>query len=1249
MGVECPKCKTKNTSDSEFCKKCAIPLPSSEDISASPTKTLQIPMKELSRGTTFAGRYEIIEELGKGGMGRVYRVKDEKLDEEMALKVLKPEIAADKETIERFKNELKFARKIAHRNICKMYDLNEEEETPYITMEYVKGKDLKSFIRRKGRLTEEEAIAIARQVCEGLAEAHELGVIHRDLKPQNIMIDKEGNAKIMDFGIARSLDAPGVTKAGVMIGTPDYISPEQAEGEEADQRSDIYSLGVILYEMVTGRVPFEGDTALSVALKHKVEEPSDPRELNDKVSSEMSAVILKCMEKEREKRYQEVEELLSELKNIEEGISVTAAPRMPHIPEFLVEREEKPLEVKKPAFVAREQELDKLGKFFEATLAGKGQMAFVTGEAGSGKTALVQEFARRAQESQEDLVVAMGNCNAHTGVGDPYLPFREVLNFLTGDVEDRWAVRAITREQASRLWNILPLSVKALLDTGPDLINTFVPGAALVTRAAAYERRGTPWLTQLKKLVERKATLPPDSMLQQNDLFEQYTRMLRMLAKHQPLLLVLDDLQWADPGSINLLFHLGRRIEGSRILIIGAYRADEVALGREGERHPLEPVLNEFKRILGEVELEIFKAEDRQFIDDFLDTEPNKLGCAFRDTFFRQTKGHPLFTIELLRGMKEQSVLVKDKKGQWIEGPELNWEVLPARVDAVIEERIGRLPEKLREVLKIASVEGESFTAEVVARLQKTDVQEMVRILSSELDKRHHLVSAKGIRHVNGQRLSIYLFQHILFQRYLYSSLDEVERPHLHEEVGTVLEMFYREQAEEIAVQLARHFQEAGITAKAVEYLYKAGDKATRVSASQEAISHFSKGLELLKTLPDTNERTQQELALQVALAGQMLAIKGYAAPEVGKVCARARELCLQVGESPLLFPTLFLLNNFHGLRAEYQIALELAEQMFSLAESSDEPLLLAIAHLAKGWVLYNLGEFSQALSHLEHMIDFYDPQQHSSFAFIFGGDFGVYALGWGSHVLGILGHLDKALKRSKEGLRLARKLDHPFSLAFSLSVIGAYFHIFISRDVEEVKKYVKPLIKLAAEKGFTFYQAMGLGWQGWQQAEEGQFEEAINYIHQGWGIHQAVGSEAYRSTGLFYLADVYRKAAKPEDGLKVLSEAFEFVEKTGERMVEAELHRLKGELLVMKGEAEAKFEIEEEAEESFCKAIDISRLQSAKLWELRATMSLSRLLQKRGKKREARKQLAEIYNCFQEGFDMPDLKEAKALLKELS
>ena len=321
--MKCPKCHFKNPDDSKFCKECGTQIISSKEISVSPTETLETPKEELTTGSIFAGRYQIIEVLGKGGMGKVYRALDKKLNEEVALKLVKPEIASDKKTLERFSNELKIARKIAHKNIGRMYELMEEKGTHFITMEYVPGEDLKSFIKRAGPLSAGKTTFIAKQVCEGLAEAHELGVVHRDLKPQNIMIDKEGNSRIMDFGIARSLKAKGITDAGVMIGTPEYMSPEQVDAKETDQRSDIYSLGVILYEMVTGRAPFEGDTPLSVAVKQKTETPEDPRKLNSQIPEDLSNVILRCMEKNKEKRYQSADELRSELINIEKGIPTT--------------------------------------------------------------------------------------------------------------------------------------------------------------------------------------------------------------------------------------------------------------------------------------------------------------------------------------------------------------------------------------------------------------------------------------------------------------------------------------------------------------------------------------------------------------------------------------------------------------------------------------------------------------------------------------------------------------------------------------------------------------------------------------------------------------------------------------------------------------------------------------------------------------------------------------------------------------
>ena len=313
--MNCPQCAFENPADSRFCSRCGSRITPSGKITI--TKDGIHPIeKEFKVGSTFAGRYLIIEELGKGGMGSVYKVLDKEVDEKIALKFLNPEVAANEKTITRFRNELKTARKISHKNVCRIYDLSKKEGFYYITMEYVSGDDLKHVVRMMGQLSIGKALFIAKQICEGLAEAHQLGVVHRDLKPQNIMIDKEGNSRIMDFGIARSLEAKGITEAGVMIGTPEYMSPEQAEAMEVDQRSDIYSLGVILYEMVTGEVPFKGETALIIAMKQMSETPKDPKAINADIPDELSRVILNCLEKKKEKRYEYVEELLSELTRI---------------------------------------------------------------------------------------------------------------------------------------------------------------------------------------------------------------------------------------------------------------------------------------------------------------------------------------------------------------------------------------------------------------------------------------------------------------------------------------------------------------------------------------------------------------------------------------------------------------------------------------------------------------------------------------------------------------------------------------------------------------------------------------------------------------------------------------------------------------------------------------------------------------------------------------------------------------------
>jgi predicted ATPase len=413
-----------------------------------------------------------------------------------------------------------------------------------------------------------------------------------------------------------------------------------------------------------------------------------------------------------------------------------------------------------------------------------------------------------------------------------------------------------------------------------------------------------------------------------------------------------------------------------------------------------------------------------------------------------------------------------------------------------------------------------------------------------------------------------------------------------------------------------------------------------RQSANQEAIAHFSRALALLETLPDTPDRAQQELALQLALAVPLLASSGYAAPELGRTYARARQLCQQIGETPQLFPTLLLLWMFYATRAEHQTAFELGEQILSLAQQVQDPVQVALANWAPGLTSLYLGEFTRARAHFEQMIAFYDPQQHRSLAFLYGQDPGATSLSWAAWALWFLGYPDQALRRRREALALAHELDHPFTLGFVLGIGGLFHHL--RREGQAARECYEESAEVATEEKLALFEAGGPIFLGWGQTEAGQVEEGIAQIRQGLAAWQAMGARMHLSHYLGMLAEAHMKAGQVEQGLSVLAEALAFVEKTDERYFEAEIHRLKGELLLMQGD-------EPEAEAEYHLAVEIARRQRAKSWELRATTSVSRLWQKQGKREEARRILAEAYGWFTEGFDTPDLEEAKALLEELS
>jgi predicted ATPase len=459
----------------------------------------------------------------------------------------------------------------------------------------------------------------------------------------------------------------------------------------------------------------------------------------------------------------------------------------------------------------------------------------------------------------------------------------------------------------------------------------------------------------------------------------------------------------------------------------------------------------------------------------------------------------------------------------------------------------------------------------------------------------------------------------------------------------------FPETAETQPELLAHHYTQAGLNQQAIHFWQRAGERAIERSANIEAVDHLTNGLSLLETLPDTPERTEQELTLQLALGPPLAWTKGFAAPEVETIYSRACELCQQVGETPQFFPALWGLWHFYVLRAELSKAHEPAQQLIRFAQRVQDSAFLPDAYRALGETLLWSGEFAPAKVHLEQGIAAYDPQHHHSYAFHSGEDPGVVCRSFSSFALWHLGYPDQALRRVYEAVTLAQELSQPFSLSFA-HMCAAWLHHY-RREGRACREQAEAAMTIAIEQDFGFFSAFDKMLRGRALVMQGQQEQGIAQMRQGLAAYQATGAEALQVHWLSTLAEVYGKAGQVEEGFAVLTDAQALADKHGsERWFDAELYRLKGELLWQNAkDKEHEVKVKEEVEACFRQAIEIAQRQSAKSWELRAVMSLSRLWQKQGKKAKALSLLQEIYDWFKEGFDTADLKEAKTLLEELS
>jgi predicted ATPase len=687
----------------------------------------------------------------------------------------------------------------------------------------------------------------------------------------------------------------------------------------------------------------------------------------------------------------------------------------------------------------------------------------------------------------------------------------------------------------------------------------------------------------------------------------------------QPLLLVFEDLHWIDAETQALLDSLIESLPTARLLLLVNYRPEY--------RHGWGS-----KTFYTQLRLDPLPPESAEAVLDALLGQDLSL-VPLKRLLITRTEGNPFFLEESVRTLVEVGVLAGDPSAYRL-AQALPTIQVPATVQAVLAARIDRLPPEEKQLLQAAAVIGTEVPLPLLQAVAELPAAALHRGLA-------HLQAAEFLYETRLFPERAYTFKHALTQQVAYQSLLTSTRQRYHQQLAQALEA-HPETMETQPELLAHHHTEAGCPELAVAYWQKASQRAIERSAHAEAISHLTKGLDVLKTLPDTRTRAQQELGLQNTLGPVLMAIRGWAAPEVEATYTRARALCQQVGDTPQLFPALLGIGTFYLASGKLQTARQLREQLLSLAQLQQESALLLHAHLALGAALLWLGELAQAREHLEQGIHFYDqnPSHSPSFA---GDDPGVCGRRLVALALSLLGYPEQALQRSREALTLAQELSHPFSLAFVLSQT-AMLHQF-RREAQATRECAEAVMTLSTEQGFSRFLAMGTVLWGWVLTQQGHGEEGIAQIRQGLAAWQVTGQEQGRPYFLALQAEAYGKVGKAEAGHTMLTEALALVDKTGEHQQEAELHRLAGDLLLAQGGESQKVP---EAEACFRRALAVARHQQAKSWELRAAMSLSRLWQQQDRRAEALELLAPIYSWFTEGFDTPDLQKAKALLEDL-
>jgi tetratricopeptide (TPR) repeat protein len=790
------------------------------------------------------------------------------------------------------------------------------------------------------------------------------------------------------------------------------------------------------------------------------------------------------------------------------------------------------------SFAGRTRELARFQEALDDAVAGKPRVLLLAGEAGSGKSTLLAEVIRRAETSPTPFAWAIGECSSATGAGDAYLPFRDILKVLTGDAEDK--------PQAGT--NLLSVARKVFISMAPDLINVFIPGSKLIASAGIAVAKEAGWMSKESK-DPTPAKRPTE--LDQEKIFRQYTEVLQEVAKERPLLIALDDLQWSDASSIALFFHIARQIKDARLLLIGTYRPNDVAMGRGGERHPMEQVLFELKRYFGDLVIDLGDStsdERRAFIDQIVDSEPNRIGESFRAALLSHTDGHPLFTVELVRYLREQGCLACDGGGTWAVAREVSWSELPPRIEGVIGERIGRLENELREILTVASVGTGTtdFLAQIVAQIQNVEERRLLKLLSSDLTKRHGLVLELSVQRRGRRVLAHYRFAHALVQQYLYGSLSDAEKMLMHGDVAAMLEEIYDGDTDQIALDLAYHYDQAGDAENALRYLEKVLDDALRMSGYREALVHATRALELVDVLPNTPERAKREFILILRWSLAIKVLQGWAAPVLKPRYDRARELMRQFPDCPEATQFIFTLWTYYLVRCDLAESLETAAHCLEVAERIGSAEGVLAAHTSIANSAFWSGDLATCAEHTRQAIELYPCIDAATHLLQYGMDTNVIVNQFEVWTACIENRFDDARSTWLAFLPHAEGLNHPFSLVIALNT-GSWMYQMIGDHVR-CGETADRLLELARSNGFPSYQGLGVMMHGWASSFE-NMPDGISEIQSGFERWRTTAGPLVTTYYAILYSDALLRAGRHAEAVSAVDSALAFAEEKGEKV----------------------------------------------------------------------------------------------------